>query len=319
MEPVAVLMNCCVILAQTVSLFICVVILTLIIYRFRFNRRHRRHVDLLGFACVFDDDTSLLLLANTYVILLFYTSAWLSLSVRTFVGDFGLLSDMSKLGDSRWCRMQVAVIFFMTSALYHSVILQTLFRFVRIVFIFKLKSLRFCGVSPISARFYAALIVLSWLVSALALVPAYEVFDVFVYFPEQYHCLISFYNVRGFVYSLLSCYFLPICPIVYMYVRVILHVRRLCTASLIIRTRRDVVVIKRIVLICTSLGVIGFPTLFFLGQYVLTGRVHPLADRIHEMSMSVMTVGFTYGFAAMNSLIRILPSRMVIDESSIII
>jgi hypothetical protein len=56
------------------------------------------------------------------------------------------------------------------------------------------------------------------------------------------------------------------------------------------------------------------PTLFFLSQYIITGRIHPLADRIHELCLAINALGFTFGFAVLNSFIHILPQLPAVHE-----
>jgi hypothetical protein len=55
------------------------------------------------------------------------------------------------------------------------------------------------------------------------------------------------------------------------------------------------------------MSVLGLPTLFFLFQFIITGYIHPLADRIHELCLAINSIGFTLGFAILNSLNLILP------------
>jgi hypothetical protein len=58
---------------------------------------------------------------------------------------------------------------------------------------------------------------------------------------------------------------------------------------------------------CVGISILGFPTLFFLFQFIITGQIHPLADRIHQLGLAINTIGFTSGFAILNSLIHVLP------------
>jgi hypothetical protein len=232
---------------------------------------------------------------------------WISVTIRTFIGDFFLLKDFLYLGDSTFCRIQVGTIFFFTSLMFHSFLLQAISRFINIIFISRLNTMKKCGMSLNGIWFYILLMILSWLVSFIVLIPACTVLDVFTYFPEQHHCLISFSNVRGFVYSLLVCYIIPVCPVIYIYSRVVIHIRQLPKRGVLLRTIREVTIIKHIVTMCVGISILGFPTLFFLFQFIITGQIHPLADRIHQLGLAINTIGFTSGFAILNSLIHVLP------------
>ncbi len=304
MESTGILMNCITLVIHIFSLFISLTVLILIIYRLYFNNLYQRKIDIRISSSVFDDNISLILVANTYLIFLIYNVIWISLTFHTFAGDFSLLKVG---GDSIACRLQVGIIFFLTSALYHSFLLQALSRLFHIIFISRLNEIKICGMSLDSIRIYILMITISWLVSFMVLIPAYTIFNVFSYFPDQYHCLISFSNVKGCVYSLLVCYLIPLCPILYIYSRVICYVHRLPKRGVLMRTRREVIVIKHILKICFVMSVLGLPTLFFLFQFIITGYIHPLADRIHELCLAINSIGFTLGFAILNSLNLILP------------
>ncbi|UJR08780.1 hypothetical protein I4U23_013036 [Adineta vaga] len=307
MKSTSILINCTSLFLHILSIIVTFVFLILLIYRLYFNCIYRRHSDAIipsSSSSPFDDNISLILILNTHFICLIYSIVWIPMIMRTFAGDFSLFKDFLYFGDSNICRAQVGIIFFLTTQLYHSILLQALYRYIRIDAILKTdrKLLR-------TVWFYILLIVCSWLIALLVLIPPYTIIDVFSYFPELHHCMISFSNIRGFIYSLLVAYLLPMNSILYMYFRVILNVRSLSKRSLLIRTKRDVIVIKRIVCICVTIGILGFPTLFFLFQFIITGRIHPLADRIHELCLSIGILGFTSGFATLNSLINILPRR----------
>jgi len=243
-----------------------------------------------------------------------YNATWISLTLRTFAGDFSLWNNILDLGDSMTCRMQVGILFFLTCALYHSFLLQALSRFINIIYMSRLNTMKICKMSPNDIWFYILLIMVSWFVSFLLVIPAYTTFNVFSYFPEQYHCLISFSNVNGFIYSMLVSYLIPVCPILYIYSRVIFYVRRLPKRGVLIRTKREVTVIKHILKTCFGISILGLPTLFFLFQYIITGRIHPLADRIHELCLAINALGFTFGFAVLNSFIHILPQLPAVHE-----
>ena len=127
-------------------------------------------------------------------------------AVSLMARDFTILTDFLNLNDFLTCRIQVAIIFFLTSAFFHSFTLQALYCFFKITFYSTLPMKKKSLLSLHHIFTYILLILISWFLSAIILIPAFEIFNLFSYFPKQYHCLILFTNIRGFIYSLLSTY-----------------------------------------------------------------------------------------------------------------
>jgi hypothetical protein len=307
MDATGILMNCATLATHIFSIIVSFTILILVIYRLYFNNLYRRTVDLRVSSSTFDDNVSLILIGNTYLILVLYSATWISLTFRTFAGDFSLLNNSLHLGDSMVCRVQVGIIFFLTSALYHSFCIHALSRFVNVIFISRLNTMKICKISLNGIQFYILLIIFSWLVSFLVLIPAYTTLNAFSYFPEQYHCMISFSNIKGFIYSLLVCYFIPVCTVLYMYFRVIFHVRRLPERGISWPSIRKLTVMQHIFKTCFLFGTLGLPTLVFLFQFIIIGETYSITDRFHELCLALNTIGFSIGFAVLNSLLHILP------------
>ncbi|CAF3414169.1 unnamed protein product, partial [Rotaria sp. Silwood2] len=237
------------------------------------------------------------------------SATWLSVLVHTIAGDFSILKNFLYLEDSMACRLRVAMIFSLTSALFHSFLLHALWCFFKVIFhsIFNVKIL--CYFSLHRVYTYILLILISWFLSLVIVLPAWTKLNVFSYFPEQYHCLISFTNVRGFIYSLCSTYVIPVLVIIYIYSRLIIFIRHGYNFNHRSRTRREIMIVKRILIICAILSLSGSPTLVFLFQFIMTGRLHPLADRVHELGLAINTNIVTFGFAILNSLIKLLPKK----------
>ncbi|CAF1418846.1 unnamed protein product [Adineta steineri] len=294
------------------------IILVLIIYRLYYNKFYRRQSNSGCSTSVFNDNISLILIGNTYLIFFIYHITWISIIFRTFIGHFSLLKNLIYLGDSKVCRIQVGIIFFLTSQMYLSFFLQALYRLFRIILISKLSTIKICQMSLNDISIYIFMIIFSWLISFVVLIPAYTTLNVFSYFPKQYHCLISFINIKGFIYSLLVCYLIPVCFILIIYFRLIFYVHRLPNRAISLQTRREVTVIKFILKICFAMSILGFPTLFFLFQFIITGEIHPLADRIHELCIAINAIGFTFGYAILNSFSKLLSELHTAEESNMI-
>jgi hypothetical protein len=95
--------------------------------------------------------------------------------------------------------------------------------------------------------------------------------------------------------------------IINIYSRLIIYIHDAFNFNHTARTRREIKIVKRILTICAILSFSGSPTIFFVFQFIITGRLHPLADRIHELCVAINTNIVTLGFAILNSLIKLLP------------
>jgi hypothetical protein len=313
MQIINILINCISVLLHILSMITSICLFALIVYRWNFNRHRRKRISIISVS-LFDNSISLLLIANTYLIFIVYSATWLSILIHTVAGDFAIFETFLYLGDSIACRVRVAMIFFLTSAMFHSFLLQALWCFFKVIFHSTLHTKKLCYFSLDHVFTYILLILTSWLVSILTVIPAFTTFNVFSYFPEQYHCLISFTNVRGFVYSLLSTYIIPVLVIIFIYSRLINFIHYAFNFNHTSRARREIKIVKRILAICAILSFSGFPTIFFLVQFIITGRLHPLADRIHELGLAINTNIVILSFAILNSFIKLLPTRSAVHR-----
>lgn len=311
MKRINILINCISVVLHMFSMITSIVLLILIVYRWHFNRHHRRRASIAS-ASLFDDSIALLLIGNTYLIFIVYSGAWLSNLTYTIAGDFSILQNFLYLGDSKACRIRVAIIFFLTSAFFHSFLLQALRCFMKVIFHSTLHTKKLCYFSFDHMSTYILLILISWFVSLTVLIPTFTTFNVFTYFPEQYHCLISFTNIPGFGYSLLSTYVIPVIMIIFIYSRLVIFIHYAFNFNHASRARREIKIAKRILIICAILSFTGTPTIFFLFQFMITGRLHPLADRIHELGVAINTNIVTLGSAILNSMIKLLPKNSTI-------
>ncbi|CAF3839486.1 unnamed protein product [Adineta steineri] len=95
MSGTNILMNCSTLAIHIFSMVISLIILALIIYRFHYNKLYRRQIS----SSPFDDQISLILIGNIYLVFFIYHITWLSIIFRTFIGDFSLLKDHFYFGD----------------------------------------------------------------------------------------------------------------------------------------------------------------------------------------------------------------------------
>lgn len=308
MESWGIIMNFITLTIHMIASFIAFVILVLTIYRMKFNHHYRRSFDARMSSTIFNDNASLIVIANTYFILMLYSLSWILLASRTFFGDFSLLDWAVHKKDSIICRLEAGMIFFLTNALYYSFFIQGLSRFFNVILIGKLNSVIFLGMRINGFWFNATLIFISWILSVAGLVPAFTIIDVFAYFPAQYHCLISFTNLRGFIYSLLVCYIIPLLHIWFIYCRIVVHVRKARPSMrMIVSQNRENAVTKHVSKICFSISILGLPTIILLCYATLSDETYYMADRFHELCLSVEAISIGLFIARLNSLGQILP------------
>lgn len=299
-------------------MFFSLITLILIISRLYYNIRYRRFRTFQISSISIEDINSLIYVGNTYFILLLYSITWISMLLRTFLGDLFVLPNIIYLGDSTFCRIQVSLVFILTSALFNSLLLQVLYRYIRIINDSSRQDEAsfLCRFEYHDTKFYILMIILSWIVSLLLLIPALMIFNVFCYFPEQYHCLILFSNVSGYIYSLVSCFIFPLIILFCIYIRVIIFVRQLPKVDMLTTIHREEKVIRNIVKLYLVSGIAGTLTVFFFIQYIITGKIFSLANRLHEFSLSVMTLIFNIGTARLNSLFSVSSPSYEITNSA---
>jgi len=120
-----ILINCITVLLHIFSMITSICCFILIVYRWNFNLHHLRRTSITSIS-YFDDPIELLLIGNTYLIFIVFSATWLSILIHTVAGDFSVFENFLYLGDSTACRVRIAMIFFLTSAFFHSFLLQAL-------------------------------------------------------------------------------------------------------------------------------------------------------------------------------------------------
>ena len=84
-----------------------------------------------------------------------------------------------------------------------------------------------------------------------------------------------------------------------------------------IRVKREIRVVKHILTICGILSLTGTPTLFFLIQFFITGQFYPLANRVHEFCLAISISTVTVGFTILNSMIKLVPTKVTASQNLI--
>ncbi|CAF2486153.1 unnamed protein product [Rotaria sp. Silwood2] len=232
----------------------------------------------------------MLLIYNTYFNLFIFATIML---VMYIYNEHGNLNPSIWLG-GRWCQIRTYFVHVCLCTLYYSFILQAIFRLFRIVF-YKYKTLQ-------SFSIFISGIIIQWILSFLFLLPNL-LLDDFQYLPFEYNCWIAFENIRGLIMVIIIIYGTSTFSISFMYMYIIryihqsnnIHQRRQNSS------KRDLTILKRLVILVTVVAGLGFPTVIVIFIYVCTNYIIPFAYHIQGVSLSIGA------FTASISLIFITP------------
>jgi hypothetical protein len=220
-------------------------------------------------------NVAILLTCNTYFNALLVSSIMLLMYSYNLRGNL----DSSVSYGGRWCQIRTYFAHVCFCALYYSFVLQATFRLFRIVF-YRRRILQSFGVLILA-------IILQWILSFLFILPNI-LLDDFQYLPLEYNCWIAFQNIRGLVMVTLSIYNNPLSIIVTIYTQIIRYTRRNAQSQ---RGRqnankRDLTILKRIVILVFIIVGIGLPTAGIVLVYIITHHVIPYAYHIQGLSIS---------------------------------
>jgi hypothetical protein len=181
--------------------------------------------------------------------------------------------------DGRWCQIRSYLAHVCLCAVYYSFVLQAIFRLFRIVF-FKHRILQSFGVCILA-------IITQWIISFLFILPTLLLND-FQYLPHEYNCWTPFENVRGLLYLIVIIYGTSTSIISSIYMYIIRYVQK--TNSTQQRrqnaNKRDLNILKRIVILVTVVVGLGFPTIVVIFIYIITNYVVPSAYHIEGISLA---------------------------------
>ncbi|CAF1461161.1 unnamed protein product [Adineta ricciae] len=162
---------------------------------------------------------------------------------------------------------------------YYSCALQALFRFVRVVFA-KIRLLQ-------SRRIVVLAIIIQWLIPIFYIL-AYLLNHDFEYHPDICSCWLSFKNIRALSIAMAFVYGSPLIIMGLIYTLIIRYIRHSGQNQEIrqIANKRDLLVVKRIILLVLIGMGIGIPTTSLLIIYMITGQLTELAYHIQVLSLT---------------------------------
>ncbi|CAF3875972.1 unnamed protein product [Adineta steineri] len=240
---------------STFACLISCIIFLIIIYHLYYNHVKR------------EEKITVVLCSHIYLTIVIYSSMLISMNVRSILGYLAIL------------------IFGM---LYMNFLNQALYRLIRIVysqnrwFLF----LKLYIILPIIEIIIITPILLS------VLIPLNGV----TYLPNDYFCYATFTNIPGVLCAAVVVYMCPLCCISFIYMHITKFIRQQGNIqTLIIKQRqaRDLLIIRRILIIVSLLLILGIPALVLVFMFIITGEEYPLLTRISFFPVNVSQAGLS--------------------------
>ena len=242
------------------SLFASLLILTLILIRIR----------------PLATNVPIILTCNTYIALIGASFMTLLILVLAINED----RDTSIAARDYYCQIRSYVNYTFICAFYYSCVLQASFRLCRVVFP-KRKALQSRGMCWLA-------IIGQWTLAS-AYIFVYLLLADFGYQPEIRSCWLSFTNIRALGIAMAFVYGVPLLIMALIYSRLIRYIRRTAHMQQLRQSsnKRDVLVVKRIIILVLIAMGIGIPTGCLLIAYMISGYKTPLAYHIQALSLTI--------------------------------
>ena len=196
------------------------------------------------------DPVTYLLAGNSYISFIIASPLFLEMSFNSIYGQFNPNSSF----DGWFCRFKSYVLYINGCVYFYSFLLQSIFRFCRIVYSRRPAFQAF--------RLYAILSVAQWPLAATLLVPSLILGDI-EYLPNAYHCQFPPTSVRKSLLGLSFLFLIPFILTLLCYFYTMNYVRTQTAALITInqnqRMRRDFLVLSRLVFLFTFLAAVALP------------------------------------------------------------
>ena len=209
----------------------------------------------------------ILLVCNTYLCIIFISIIIVDMYAHNLFGD--LHANVSF--DDEWCQVRAYLLHSGLGLLYHSYLLQAMFRFFRVV-LFRHKRLQ-------TFRFTFLLVCIQGFMNFALMIPVLRLHH-FQYVPHYYYCEILLSNSQGLLLIGILTYQWPLSAIGGIYCYIVYFMKKSKGQSVLQNRRstnqRDLVVVRRIVIIIGLLFILALPTTILWMNYIATGYVNPL-------------------------------------------
>ncbi|CAF1403863.1 unnamed protein product [Adineta steineri] len=256
---------------NTFASFISGIIFLIIMYHLCYNHVKR------------EDKITVVLCGQIYLAILINALILISMNVRSMLGDL-----YNQSFDSSWCIVSGYLAIVMLGMLYMTFVNQAFYRLIRIVYSQNrwFQSLKLYIMLPIIEIIVVTCILLC------VLIPLNEM----IYLPNDHFCTISFTNIPGILSAAVVAYICPFCCILFIYIHITRFIHRQGnTQTLVIKQRqsRDLLIIRRILIIVSFLLILGIPGMTLIFMFIITGEEYLLLARIVFLPVSVSEAGLS--------------------------
>ena len=219
----------------------------------------------------FPINTSVFLMCNTFVPIVFVSLISIDMYVHHLCADI----NGNVTFDGWWCYVRAYFLHVSIALLFHSYLIQTIFRFFRVVF-YRKKHLQ-------TLRFMFRLVLVQWLIDFASLLP-FLLRHRFNYILEHYFCEILFQDVLGITMMSGMTYNLPMVLMACLYSYIIYYMKKTKSQSILQNrhrsNQRDLVVLRRIMILLGILITFGVPTWVFFCECIITGYPNEIGYRV---------------------------------------
>lgn len=230
-----------------------------------------------------------LLLACYTCLILFFSSFFLAGMVRSSL--YGFLSiTLNEHNNTRWCLWRGFLIHATFCVLYDSYVIQAIYRFCRVV-LHRYKHLH-------TYSLYCWMIVIETFVGILSISPVFIRGDV-RYLSSEFYCQTSFTNIPAILFIALRLFLIPLIVICLIYIYLVNYLHRTNLRQTIYhrhskRNRKNLIIIRRILLMLAVLILLGLPSVIFLIIFMFTGYLASITYRVGWLSASFSLVFLAY-------------------------
>ncbi|CAF1117862.1 unnamed protein product [Adineta steineri] len=251
--------------------FISCIVFLIIIYQLYSNHIKR------------EDKITVVLCGHIYLEILIYSLILISMNVRSILGDL-----YNQSFDSSWCIFSGYLATVLFSMLYMNFLNQAFYRLIRIVYP---QNRRFQ-----SLKFYIILPFIEIIVVTCILLCVFIPLNGVTYLPNDHFCYATFTNIPSILSGAFIAYICPFCCILLIYIhitRFIHHQGNIQTLVIKQRQSRDLLIIRRILILVNLLLILGIPAMTLIFMFIITGEEHPLLARIANFPISVSEAGLS--------------------------
>ncbi|CAF0794279.1 unnamed protein product [Adineta steineri] len=207
----------------------------------------------------------------------------ISMHIRSILGDL-----YNQSFDSSGCIFFGYVAIVLLGMLYMTFINQAFYRLIRIAYP---QHRRFQSV-----KLYIILPIIEIIIITSILLCILIPFNGMTYLPNDHFCNTTFTNIPSILPTAFVVYIGPFCCISFIYIHITRFIHQQGNKqTLVIKQRqaRDLLIIRRILIIVSLLLILGIPAMTVLFMFVITGEEHPLLARIVFFPISVSQAGLS--------------------------